>query len=52
MDPQALARTRPWMLMMPEGTPPYVAVSKNGELLPEVKHLIGVLARRAVTQAR
>ena len=35
-----LARTRPWMLMMPEGTPPYVAVSKNGELLPEVKHLI------------
>ena len=29
-----------WMLMMPAETPPYVAVSKNGELLPEVKHLI------------
>ena len=45
MDPQNLERTRPWMLMMPEGTPPYIAVSKNGELLPEVKHLIGVLAK-------
>ncbi len=44
MDRDNLARVRPWMLMMPEGTPPYVAVSKNGELLPEVKHLIGVLA--------
>jgi Family of unknown function (DUF6282) len=45
MDPQNLERTRPWMLMMPEGTPPYIAVSKNGELLPEVKHLISVLAK-------
>ena len=45
MDPQTLERTRPWMLMMPEGTPPYIAVSKNGELLPEVKHLIGVMAK-------
>ena len=45
MDPTTLERTRPWMLMMPEGTPPYIAVSKNGELLPEVKHLIGVLAK-------
>src|SRR5216683_7138835 len=45
MDPANLERTRPWMLMMPEGTPPYIAVSKNGELLPEVKHLIGVLAK-------
>ena len=44
MDPQNLARTRPWMLLMPEGTPPYIAVSKNGELLPEVKHVISVLA--------
>ena len=35
MDPQTLARTRPWMLMMPPGTPPYIAVSRNGELLPE-----------------
>jgi Family of unknown function (DUF6282) len=45
MDRETLERTRPWMLMMPEGTPPYIAVSKNGELLPEVKHLIGVLAK-------
>jgi hypothetical protein len=45
MDPKNLEKSRPWMLMMPEGTPPYIAVSKNGELLPEVKHLIGVLAK-------
>jgi len=45
MDPQNLQRARPWMLMMPEGTPPYIAVSKNGELLAEVKHLISVLAK-------
>ena len=45
MEPANLERLRPWMLMMPEGTPPYIAVSKNGELLPEVKHLIGVLAK-------
>ena len=45
MDRESLARNRPWMLMMPEGTPPYVAVSKNGELLPEVKHLIRELAK-------
>jgi hypothetical protein len=45
MEPAALARNRPWMLMMPPGTPPYVAVSKDGALLPEVKHLIEVLAK-------
>src|SRR6267378_7615738 len=45
MDAANLERTRPWMLMMPEGTPPYIPVSKNGDLLPEVKHLIGVLAK-------
>jgi hypothetical protein len=45
MDPANLAKVRPWMLMMPEGTPAYIAVSKNGELLPEVKHLIGILAK-------
>ena len=44
MDRENLARTRPWMLMMPAETPPYVAVSKNGELLPEVKHLLSVMA--------
>jgi hypothetical protein len=45
MDPKTLEQTRPWMLMMPEGTPPYIAVSKDGDLLPEVKHLIGVMAK-------
>lgn len=45
MSREALARARPWMLMMPEGTPPFIAVSRNGELLPEVKHLIGELAK-------
>jgi hypothetical protein len=45
MERAELARIRPWMLMMPPETPPYVAVSKNGELLPEVKHLISVLAK-------
>ena len=45
MDPKTLEKTRPWMLMMPEGTPSYIAVSRNGELLPEVKHLIAVLAK-------
>src|SRR5499433_4120357 len=45
MEPQALAQNRPWMLMMPPETPPYIAVSKNGQLLPEVKHLIGVMAK-------
>jgi hypothetical protein len=45
MERQALARLRPWMNIMPPGTPPYVAVSKNGELLPEVKHLIAEMAK-------
>src|SRR5947209_12158005 len=45
MDRAELARSRPWMLIMPAETPPFIAVSKNGELLPEVKHLIGVLAK-------
>lgn len=45
MDPQTLARTRPWMLMMPPGTPAFIAISKNGELLPEVKYLIAQMAK-------
>jgi hypothetical protein len=45
MDPRTLARTRPWMLIMPPGTPPYIAVSSNGELLPEVKYLIAQMAK-------
>ena len=31
--------------MMPEGTPSHIAVSRNGELLPSVKHLIAELAK-------
>jgi hypothetical protein len=45
MERENLAKSRPWMLMMPAETPPFIAVSKNGDLLPEVKHLIGVLAK-------
>lgn len=44
MEQANLARNRPWMLMMPPGTPPYVAVSKDGNLLPEVKRLIAMMA--------
>jgi hypothetical protein len=33
------------MLMMPPGTPPFIAVSKNGELLPEVKYLLAQMAK-------
>src|SRR5712671_5258767 len=45
MDRENLAKSRPWMLMMPAETPPFIAVSRNGDLLPEVRHLIGVLAK-------
>jgi len=45
MDPQNLAQNRPWMLLMPPGTPQCVATARNGELLPEVKYLIAVLAK-------
>src|SRR5215813_14020529 len=45
MDRANLAQARPWMLMMPAETPPYIAVSKNGQLLPEVKHLIAEMAK-------
>src|SRR4029434_65018 len=45
MTPANLARTRPWMLMMPPETPPFIAVSRHCDLLPEVKHLLGVLAK-------
>jgi hypothetical protein len=45
MDPASLAQNRPWMLLMPPGTPTYVAVSKDGQLTPEVKYLLGVMAK-------
>jgi hypothetical protein len=45
MEPAYLAQNRPWMLIMPPGTPTYIATSKDGQLLPEVKYLIGVMAK-------
>ena len=45
MEPASIATNRPWMLLMPPGTPPYVAVSKDGQLTPDVKHLIGVMGK-------
>lgn len=45
MDREFLAGNRPWMLLMPPGTPAYVATSKDGQLTPETKHLIGVMAK-------
>src|SRR5437867_5377496 len=45
MEPGFLSQNRPWMLLMPPGTPPYVATSKDGQLTPEVKYPIGVMAR-------
>ena len=51
-DPAALKAARPWMLMMPPDTPPFVAVSKDGELIPVVKHLIGVMAKMRTINSR
>ena len=45
MAPDFLRQNRPWMLLMPPGSPSCVTVSKNGELLPEVKYLIGLMAK-------
>jgi hypothetical protein len=44
MDPKFLAANRPWMLLMPPGSSNCIPVAKNGELLPEMKHLISVMA--------
>jgi len=40
-----LPRVRPWMLLMPPGSPTYVATVRDGELLPEMKHLIQTMAK-------
>ncbi|MBI3048935.1 MAG: hypothetical protein HYY76_11575 [Acidobacteria bacterium] len=45
MDREFLAGNRPWMLLMPPGAPTYVATSKDGQLTPETKHLIAVMAK-------
>ena len=39
------ARNRPWMLLMPPEAPKFVPVSRNGELLSEVKYFIEVMAK-------
>lgn len=45
MEPAALTQNRPWMLLMPPGSPTHVATSKDGQLTPETKHLIGVMGK-------
>ena len=45
MEPQFLAQNRPWMLLMPPGTPAFIAVSKDGQLTPEVKFLLAAAAK-------
>ena len=45
MDPKSLAANRPWMLLMPPGSPQCVPTVKNGELLPDVKHLLTTMAK-------
>lgn len=36
---------RPWMALMPPSAPKFVSISRNGELLPEVKQLLEVLPK-------
>lgn len=45
MEPAALTQNRPWMLLMPPGSPTHVATSKDGQLTPETKYLIGVMGK-------
>lgn len=44
-NPDTLAKTRPWILLQPPTAPKYVSVSRNGELLPEVKYFLEVMAK-------
>jgi Family of unknown function (DUF6282) len=43
--PDFMSKNRRWAFLMPPDSPKFVPVSKNGELLPEVKRLIGVMAK-------
>ena len=43
--PENMGGRRPWMLLMPPDAQKFVSVSRNRELLPEVKRLIGTMAR-------
>ena len=43
--PETVAQQRPWILLQPPTAPKYVSVSRNGELLPEVKYFLEVMAK-------
>lgn len=43
--PDAVAQRRPYVLLLPPGADTVVSTIRNGELLPNVKHLIGVMAK-------
>jgi hypothetical protein len=40
-----MSKNRRWAFIMPPGSPKFVPVSQNGELLPEVKRVIGLIAK-------
>ena len=43
--PETIAQARPWILLQPPDAPKFVSVSRNGDLLPEVKYFLGVMAK-------
>jgi hypothetical protein len=40
-----MSKNRRWAFLMPPGSPKFVPISQNGELLPEVRRLIAVMAK-------
>jgi len=48
---ETMEGSRPYMLWMPPGAPKYVSVSRNGELLPEVKFVIAQVAKMKTIQS-
>jgi hypothetical protein len=44
LDAESLLLRRPWAALLPPEASRFVSVARNGELLPEVKHLIEVMA--------
>lgn len=47
-----VARTRPWVLLLPPAISSIVETVRNGELLPEVRHLISVMANLKTVDSR
>jgi len=43
--PDFMSKNRRWAFLMPPESPKFVPISRNGELLPEVKNLIDVMAK-------